>query len=527
MLAVRLLKKLLLNLFYSPITIPKLLFDCAKYLLFGFICSATQFPVYWKWVMYDNSPQWKLKGSYPSKWMILSLVMLHPFFVGIVCGSVFNNILPSNITIELLDIQQAWFPTPNRESLDIYAPTTTAAAPNPSTKVPKAEYCINTAKTTYSVSRRNVATIKRGALVDRGANGGLAGSDAQTLHTTDRRVDVQGIDNHQVTDIPIVTSAGVVDTQRGPIVLIMNQYARVQKGHTVHSSAQLEAHGVTVDDCAIPNGGHQRIITHGGYVIPLQVRSGLVYMDMRPPTDKELSEEEDGGLPQIVLTADQDWVPSSIDYEHDAEEWFDAMENLPDLEYNLPFDEFGNYSNTHELEALCTQIEAKYDLSSVLLMNEHDIITAQEKERQQEPSRIDFQALQPKFGWLPVDVIRPTFDKTTQFYCTPASPTLKKRFKSPYPACNVERRQEPIATDTVYSDTPAINGGCRVAQVFVGTESGVIDVYGMKTEKQFVNTLQDVIRTRGAPTKLISDSAQVEISNKIKDILRHLFIQDW
>ena len=49
----------------------------------------------------------------------------------------------------------------------------------------------------------------------------------------------------------------------------------------------------------------------------------------------------------------------------------------------------------------------------------------------------------------------------------------------------------------------------------------------MKTEKQFVNTLQDIIRIRGAPSQLISDSAQVEISNKVKDILRYLFIQDW
>ena len=42
-----------------------------------------------------------------------------------------------------------------------------------------------------------------------------------------------------------------------------------------------------------------------------------------------------------------------------------------------------------------------------------------------------------------------------------------------------------------------------------------------------MNTLQDVIRERGAPNKLISDSAQVEISGKVKDILRYLFIQDW
>ena len=60
---------------------------------------------------------------------------------------------------------------------------------------------------------------------------------------------------------------------------------------------------------------------------------------------------------------------------------------------------------------------------------------------------------------------------------------LQKRFKSPYPACNVQWRQEPLATDTVYSDTPAIDDGCRVAQIFVGTESMVTDVYGMKTEK--------------------------------------------
>ena len=64
------------------------------------------------------------------------------------------------------------------------------------------------------------------------------------------------------------------------------------------------------------------------------------------------------------------------------------------------------------------------------------------------------------------------------------------------------------------------------AQVFVGTKSLVTDVYGMKTEKQFVNTLQDIIRTCGAPTKLISDNAQVEISNKVKDILHYLFIED-
>ena len=42
----------------------------------------------------------------------------------------------------------------------------------------------------------------------------------------------------------------------------------------------------------------------------------------------------------------------------------------------------------------------------------------------------------------------------------------------------------------------------------------------MKTDKQFVNTLQDVVRRRGAPSGLISDRARVEISKRILDILR-------
>ena len=132
---------------------------------------------------------------------------------------------------------------------------------------------------------------------------------------------------------------------------------------------------------------------------------------------------------------------------------------------------------------------------------------------------IDCDKYRPCFGWLPDEVIRQTFEKTTQFY--PSSPPnhLRKRFKSPYPACNIPRREEPLATDTVHSDTPAVDDGSKVAQLFVGTKSLVCDVYGMKTEKQFINTLQDIIRQRGAPTKLVSDNAQVEISNKVKDIL--------
>ena len=82
--------------------------------------------------------------------------------------------------------------------------------------------------------------------------------------------------------------------------------------------------------------------------------------------------------------------------------------------------------------------------------------------------------------------------------------------------------------DTIYSDTPAIDSGATIAQIFVGTESLVTDVYSMKTDRQFVNTLEDQIQEQGgAPAKLISDRTQVEISNQVKEILCAYCIADW
>ena len=81
--------------------------------------------------------------------------------------------------------------------------------------------------------------------------------------------------------------------------------------------------------------------------------------------------------------------------------------------------------------------------------------------------------------------------------------------------------------DTFYSDVPAIDDGATIAQLHIGAETCACDAFSMKTEKQFVNTLKDTIQKCGAPTKLISDSACVEISNKVSDVLHGLFIQSW
>jgi hypothetical protein len=69
--------------------------------------------------------------------------------------------------------------------------------------------------------------------------------------------------------------------------------------------------------------------------------------------------------------------------------------------------------------------------------------------------------------------------------------------------------------------------GSKYAQFFVGSETLVCDVYGMKSNKKFVNILEDNIRCQEAMDKLISGRVTTEISNKVQDILGVLFIDDW
>jgi hypothetical protein len=78
----------------------------------------------------------------------------------------------------------------------------------------------------WASSHRQVRT---GPLNDRSANGGIAGDDVRIINRTGQQVDVQGIDNHQIVDIPIVTAGAVVKTQRGEVIIVMHQYAYTGK----------------------------------------------------------------------------------------------------------------------------------------------------------------------------------------------------------------------------------------------------------------------------------------------------------
>ena len=60
---------------------------------------------------------------------------------------------------------------------------------------------------------------------------------------------------------------------------------------------------------------------------------------------------------------------------------------------------------------------------------------------------------------------------------------MRKHSKSRNPTLNIPRRHEPVATDTVFSDTPAVDNGVKQAQVFVGRYTLLAEAYPMKIGK--------------------------------------------
>ena len=82
---------------------------------------------------------------------------------------------------------------------------------------------------TYHIAQASQA--KHGSLVDRGANGGLAGSDVRILSRSSRKCTVTGIDSHELQGLDVVQCAALVETNHGIVNLIMNEYACYGKGH--------------------------------------------------------------------------------------------------------------------------------------------------------------------------------------------------------------------------------------------------------------------------------------------------------
>ena len=73
--------------------------------------------------------------------------------------------------------------------------------------------------------------------------------------TSPRKCTVTGIGNHEIPGLDLVQCAALVHTNHGIVNLIMNEYAYYSRGHSIHSSGQIEGYTNTVDDKSVQVGG--------------------------------------------------------------------------------------------------------------------------------------------------------------------------------------------------------------------------------------------------------------------------------
>jgi hypothetical protein len=129
-------------------------------------------------------------------------------------------------------------------------------------------------------------------------------------------------------------------------------------------------------------------------------------------TSKSNSELE--SLPHVLLTFDKDWDPTVLDNDTDIDtaNWYPKLDQR--TKYGkYQFDEIGMYRgrvinelisndthNIHNNESIENTISTivNYKYNNTILV----------------PQVKDFTALQQQFGWIPINVIKKTFEVTTQ-----------------------------------------------------------------------------------------------------------------
>ena len=193
---------------------------------------------------------------------------------------------------------------------------------------------------TYHIAQASQAI--HGSQVDRGANGGLAGSDVRLLSRSSRKCTVTGIDSDELQGLDVVQCAALVQTNHGIVNLIMNEYACYGKGLTIHSSGQFEWFKNSVDDRSVQVGGKQRICTIDCYAMPLTCRGGLMYFSiLGKPTDKDLERYS-----SVHIRGPHEWDPSVLDYTHPSGDGEPPWSNDPDERSTVDrnFDEYGDYT---------------------------------------------------------------------------------------------------------------------------------------------------------------------------------------
>jgi hypothetical protein len=240
-------------------------------------------------------------------------------------------------------------------------------------------YRLATAVRTYQANNQSKVN---GSLIDGRCNGGLAGADVLVLEEHSfGKVDIIGVGNNLIKDIPLCTTAGLIETTKGPIIGIMHNYAALGTGGSIHSPVQLKDHGILVDNTPCTQRrfdgerGTQlvRIPTDEDDVfcdVELNIIGSLAYVQMQPPTPEQLNDES---IPHAHLTSDMNWDHAKYDdKETPRNNTFEINEAIST-----------NHTNAYDCKLFFQQMESMDPFGTSCDMDDDDFYEYDEMEKKE------------------------------------------------------------------------------------------------------------------------------------------------
>jgi hypothetical protein len=109
------------------------------------------------------------------------------------------------------------------------------------------QYFSHMTKCHYQLGQHDVGDMEY-ALLDRGANGGICGTDMLVLEGSKHFVGFIGLAGHKVSQLSIVAAQALVSTHKGDAIATFHQMVLLGKGKSLLSCLQMAAHGADFND---------------------------------------------------------------------------------------------------------------------------------------------------------------------------------------------------------------------------------------------------------------------------------------
>ena len=366
------------------------------------------------------------------------------------------------------------------------------------------------------------------AISDGGADSCILGKYAKVTSYTGRYANLIGYDpkTTKTEKVPIVTAFLKVQTSSTgqlPVILKVNE-APYNAGCpiTLLSEYQIREYGLVIDSVAkkhktaFDKHGTQCFHLNKWVHINFEDRGGLMGFEILPFEDEDEEKYE-----IISITSPTRWTPRHFaqgieqdssnqdDYPAQANHNVSSSQPINMNKDNRKRDYLNEFSMVNPSQPMIeTQILATSTWHRVIHQD------------------IDPMHLRPYLGWRPLTVIKKTLQKTTQLAQMVIRHPMRRHIKSQFPHMNVTRIDEAVSTDPLFTNCKSLYHGYTAAQIFFGTKSHTIFVYGIKSKGEFPRVYRDFIREHGAPSALRRDNAKEEQSEMVQEINRELLIKD-